>query len=304
MGVAGAPGRLEADPDIGAGPGPGRSERLYLGLLRVYPPRFRAHYEDEMVILFIDQLRDARTASGRSGVTGTWVRALLDLGSSALAEHLRKERTVAQSLATFEPTRAMRLLGFVGLVGGILLLWAFISWNPFETRPVNMIRLITFSLGGAAVAVAFYRRQALVARSLTLVATGAVVFSGVWAASWIVLALWVQSPFSGTFGTLGFWSGGAFWLSAAVYGAAMLKIGAAWHGMPRWLGVATRVGAIALLGSVFAWTGDDRLGLVDSAPYGQMWLTIALTGVFLTGTGWVLLGAVLVLGNRGVHRTT
>lgn len=304
MGVTDAPGRFGSDPGFGSEPRLGRSVRIYAGLLRAYPPQFRARYEDEMVVLFGDQLRDARAANGAGGMTITWIRTVLDLASSALEEHLRKDRTMAQSLATFEPTRTMRLLGLVGLVGGILLLLAFISFNPFETRAANTIRLITFALGGAAVAVAFYRRQALVARSLALVTSGAVVFSGVCYATWIVLALSVQSPFSGTFGALNFWSSGALWLSAAVYGAAMLKIGAAWQGMPRWLGVAARLGAIALLGSSFAWAGDDRLGLVDSEQYGQMWSTIAMTGVFLNGTGWVILGAVLALGNRGARRSS
>lgn len=197
----------------------------------------------------------------------------------------------------------MRLLGLVGLAGGILLLWAFISFEPFETRAANMARLITFALGGAAVAIAFYRRQARVARSLAFVTAGAVVVSGVAYATWVVLALWVESPFSGTFGALNFWSNVALWLTAAVYGAAMLQIGSAWQGMPRWLGVATRLGAIALLGSSFAWTGDDRLGLVDSEQYGQMWSKIALTGVFLSGAGWAILGAVLALGNRSARRS-
>jgi hypothetical protein len=304
VGIASAPGRFGIDPDFDSEPRVGRSERVYAGLLRAYPAQFRVRYEDEMVVLFGDLLREARAADGAGGIAITWIRTVLDLASSALGEHLRKDQAMAQSLTTFEPTRTMRLLGLVGLVGGILLLWAFISFNPFETRSANMLRLITFAIGGAAVAVAFYRRQALVARSLALVTTGAVVFSGVWYATWIVLALWVQSPFSGTLGALNFWSNGALWVSAAVYGAAMLKMGAAWQGMPRWLGVATRLGAIALLGSSFAWVGDDRLGLVDSEQYGQMWSTIAMTGVFLNGTGWVILGAVLALGNRGARHSS
>jgi hypothetical protein len=114
---------------------------------------------------------------------------------------------------------------------------------------------------------------------------------------------WTQSPFSGPFGAFTFWSSAALWLTAAVYGAAMLKIGAAWQGMPRWLAVATRLGAVALLGSSVAWLGDDRLGLVGSEPYGELWSAIALIGVFLNGAGWVILGAVLALGNRGARRS-
>ncbi len=303
VGVARAPGHIEADGGRAPEARAGRSERVFAGLLRAYPRQFRARYADEMTVLFGDQLRDARVANGTPGITVLWIRTVLDLATNALGEHLSEDGTVAQSLATFEPTRTMRLLGLAGLAGGILLLWAFLSFNPFETQAANMIRLITFALGGAAVAIAFHGRQARVARSLALVTTGAVVFSAVAYVTCLVLALWVESPFSGTFGAINFWSNGALWLSAAVYGAAMLRIGAAWQGMPRWRGVATRLGAIALLGSSVAWTGDDRLGLVDSEPYGEVWSTIALTGVFLNGLGWVLLGGVLALGNRSARRS-
>ncbi|MSP57216.1 MAG: hypothetical protein EXR69_16715, partial [Myxococcales bacterium] len=115
-----------------------------------------------MVVLFGDQLRDAHVTNAVGSAT-LWFRALIDLASNALGERIRKERTMAQSLATFEPTRTMRLLGLVGLTGGILLLGAFVSFNPFEERAANMIRLVTFALGSAAVTLAFYDRQARVA---------------------------------------------------------------------------------------------------------------------------------------------
>jgi hypothetical protein len=299
---AGAPGRIGTEQSQGPMRRFGRSERVYSGLIRAYPARFRARYEDELLVLFRDQLRDARTADRAGGIAIFWIQTVRDLASSALGERLRKDRTMAQSLTAFEPTRTMRLLGLIGLVGGLLLLWAFVSWEPFATLEANTIRLLTFCLGGAAVAGAFYRRQAGVARSLTLATTGAVVVSGLIYAILLVLGQWVESPFSGTFGTINFWSGAALWLTAAAYGAAMLKIGAAWQGMTRWLGIATRLGAIALLGSTFAWAGDDRLGLVDSEQFGQLWSKIALTGVFLNGTGWVILGSVLAFGNTSSRR--
>ena len=303
MGVAQAPGRFGTDPgliDPGfEAPRLGRSERLYAGLLRAYPAPFRARYAEEMVLLFGDQLRDARAARGSGGITTTWFRTLVDLASSAVGEHLRKDRTMATSLATFAPTRSMRWLGLVGLVGGVLLLWAFISFNPFETRAANMVRLITFALGQAAIALAFYRRLSLASPRLALATTGLVVFGGVGYALWVFVALWVPSPFSGTFGALNFFGSGLLWLSAALFGFALLKTGAASKGMPSRLALAARLGAVALLGSSFAWIGDDRLGLVDSEPYGQLFGAIAMFGVFLNGLGWVTLGSVLVLGGRG-----
>lgn len=301
MGVAQAPGRFGSDRGLDAGPAASRSERVYAGLLRAYPAPFRTRYRDEMVLLFGDQLRDARASRGSGGVATTWFRTLLDLVSSAAGEHLRKDRTMAQSLATFEPTRSMRWLGLIGLAGGVLLVWAFISFNPFETRAANMIRLITFALGQAAIALAFHRRQAVLAPRLALVTTALTVFAGVFYALWLVLALSVPSPFSGAFGALNFFGGGVLWLSAVAYGGAMLRIGAVWRGMPRWLGLAARFGALLLIGSAFAWLGDDRLGLVDSEPYGELIGTIAMFGVLLNGLGWITLGSVLVFGNRAAR---
>lgn len=269
------------------------SLRVYSRLLRVYPAEFRLRYAAEMLQLFADQLGDARRRRG-GAVAVTWIRALADLASSALSEHLRRNRTVAQSLTPFEPTRAMRWLGLIGLVGGALLLAAFVTFAPFETRAANMARLITFALAGPAVAIAYYRRQASAAPAMALVAAGAVVLSGISYAAWLVAALWIPSPFSGPFGALNMFANGALWLSATVYGAVMLKIGRAWQSMPRGIAMATRLGAIALVGSGLALLGDDRLGLVDSDPFGPFWSAIAMIGLFLNGAGWVLLGGVLV----------
>jgi hypothetical protein len=85
------------------------------------------------------------------------------------------------------------------------------------------------------------------------------------------------------------------WVSAGLYGLSMLWIRAAWQAMARLPSLANRLGSVALVGSLVAWLGDDRLGLTRSEQ-GALWSTIALGGVFLCGTGWVVLGAVLVSG--------
>lgn len=302
MGVVDAPGRVAVDPDTGSAHWPGWGERIYARFLRAYPRAFRARYADEMAILFGDQLREARRTNRRGAMASIWIRTGLDIGSSALGEHLRRDRDMAHSPATFEPTRTMRLLDLLGLLGGVLLLWAFISFNPFEARAANMVRLILFALGGAAIAIAFHGRQAPVAHRLATAAAGAVVVSGVAYATLTVLGLWVAAPFSGAFGTVQFWTNWSLWISAAVYGATMLRIGAAWRGMSRSRALAARIGAIALLGGGVARLGDDRLGLVDSATYGQTVSAVAIAGVALVGLGWVILGAVRAVGARGATR--
>ena len=298
MGVAQAPGRLGTDPGLDAGPGAGRSERVYAGLLRAYPGPFRARYGDEMVLLFGDQLRDARTARGTGGVATTWFRTVWDLASSALGEHLRGDRTMAQSLATFAPTRSMRLLGLLAVVGGVVLLWAFAAWNPFADWAANTVRLVLFWLGGMAAALAFRARLAAASPRLARVATAAVVLAGAWNVLWLVLALDRDNPFYGRFGIVGFWASFAGWIAASAYGAVLL-VRAGWRGMTRWPALATRLAALVLLvGGVVGTFGMDRLGLVRSEPFGNLFGSLGALGVGAVGLGWLLLGTVLVLTGR------
>lgn len=277
---------------------PGASERAYARLIRVYPAAFRERYREEMVRLFADQLRDARIGRSAGGVLVTWIRTLADLASSAVAEHLRKDRTVAQSLATFEPTRSMRWLGAIAVVGGVLLLWAFVSWNPFGDPDVNAIRLALFWLAGIAVALALGGRQSVAGARLARAATSLILLTGAWNIAWIILSIGRDAPFSGAFGYLGFWASFLGWLSASLYGAVSLRRAVS-HGMPRWSRVATKVAAIALLaGGIVGTFGMDRLGLTRSEPYGELFSTLGALGVGAVGLGWLLLGGVLILGGR------
>jgi hypothetical protein len=284
-------------------PGQGRSgslgSRVYGGLLHVYPTEFRRRYGSDMALLFSDQLRDARRPSGRAGV---WLRGLADIASSAIGEHLRKDRIVAQSLATFAPTRSMRLAGVVAVVGGLLLLWAFLSWNPFVDGHVNAVRLALFWSAGVAIALAYHGRQAAVRPLLARTATGAVVLFGAWNVLWVVLAWDRDSPFSGDFGLLGFVASFLGWLAASFYGAATLAISAAWRGMDRWAATVTRLAAALLaVAGVVATFGMDRIGLTRSEPYGELFGTLGALGVGGVGLAWMALGLVLVVGGRRAH---
>jgi hypothetical protein len=278
-------------------------ERLFRALLRLYPDRFRLAWADDMTQLFRDQLRDARRGRSGRGVARTWLSTFADVTSSAIEERLAGKRAVGHSLEPFEPSRSMRLLGAFGALGAILLLWAFITFNPFASPPANTIRLVAFSLGGPAIALALYRRQSRAAPALILAATAFVVIAGLWYAAWVILAESVPNPFSPAkpFGVLSILAGIALWTSAAAYGAAVLRTGVLWRSMSRWAAVAARAGAIILLGSAVAWIGDDRFGLVNSATFGWAARTVALAGVAANGLGWLLLGGVLVLGGRRVR---
>lgn len=295
-----ASGRYGAD-GLGGPRRPTASDRVYGGLLRVYPRDFRVRYGDEMVVLFGDQLRDARSAGTNRAVAATWLRTLIDLARSAVGEHLRRDRTVAQSLATFETTPTMRLLGLLAIVGGLVLVGVFF-WAGLFVGPLNTIRLVLFALAGVAVALAFHRQQSAVAPRLATVATAAVVLAGMWYLTSNIVALnWPRSSV-GVGGLLYSLSSLSLWLSAGLYGAISLRTGAAGRGMRRWIAAIGRMAALVLaIGGPLAALGDDRWGLTDNEALGDLLVQATLLGVFLTGTGWGLLGAVLAFGGRSAE---
>ena len=69
----------------------GPSERVYAGLIQLYPAAFRERYREEMVRLFADQLRDARAGRGFGGVVMTWLRTLAS-SRSIHSKHCRRRR--------------------------------------------------------------------------------------------------------------------------------------------------------------------------------------------------------------------
>jgi hypothetical protein len=58
-------------------------------LLLAYPKEFRDAYGAQMLQVFRDQCRAERRRSGALGLVGLWVRTLLDLGATAIAERSR-----------------------------------------------------------------------------------------------------------------------------------------------------------------------------------------------------------------------
>jgi hypothetical protein len=247
-------------------------ERVYRGLLKLYPSEFRRRFGDDMVQLFDDELRDAHTGSAAGGTTGAWLRVLGDVAMTASTEHLRRNRTVAHSLASTPPLQA-RALGVAGIIGGLVLLAAFVITIPAE---LNTVRIVLFNVGSIAIVVAVHRRQA--ARGATLALIGAVpaVLANAWYAVMVLLAIGRSEPvFAGDFGLIFFWAGVAMHLSDAWFGFVTLRIGA-----------VSRVGAGAVaIGALLSLTGMDRIGLTDTI-FGQL----SQVGIAMVGVGWILLG--------------
>ena len=266
----------------------GASGRVYARLLQLYPRAFRDRYQAQMVQLFTDQLRDARSTSGARGVAAAWLRGVIDLASSAMAEQFRRDRTVAQSLATFQPTLPMRLLGVIGMSGALVLLAPFVALAPFEDFKTNLVRLAWFGSAGAAIALGYYPRLAVDKPRLAFVVTAMLAALGALYVGVAVAELDIAGGFKGPLGVHMLSANGPLWITGAMFGGIVLWIGSARRGLAPWADVAARIGAVALLLSAVAVLGDD-----------PALAAVALSGVFLHGVGWLLLGSVLLIGNRG-----
>ena len=253
----------------------GGHERVYRGLLRLYPADYRERYSDQMVQLFADQVRD--DGAGRS-----WLRAMGDLPGSAISEHLRRNRTMAQSL-TLAPTPAGRLLGLLGAIGGAFLLLGFINLDAWSPELFNL-RLLAFDLGAIAVGLAAFPRHARVSRSLALASSLPVIVAN---AAYTLFTLKGENQPIDVF----ILTAAAMWLSDAWFGLITLR-----------LGVLSRWSALALLvGSVAAFAGMGNFGL---APEGSLAEKIILTGVVVQGVAWVVLGLEIALRRRPAPTAT
>ena len=262
-----------------------RQQRIYRGLLRFYPTEFRARFSDEMVQLFGDQLRDVRTGGVPAGAARTWLRTLGDLAVTAASERLRRDRTVAHSLAT-SPSTSSRVLGLVGVLGGVVLLAAFVV----DIAPdLNALRLVLFNAGAMAIVVAVHRRQASAAPRLALLAAVPAFVANAWYLVMVLLAVGRPQPPLGDsdFRLVWFFAGAAMWLTDAAFGLVTLR-----------LGVVARWAALALaIGSVLAFTGMDRLELT-SPGNPTIFGPLSLVGIALNGIGWIVLGLDVAMRRR------
>ena len=196
---------------------------------------------------------------------------------------------MTQPLAT-SPTASNRALGLAGILGGAVLLAAFVV----DIEPdLNNARLILFNIGAIAVVLAVHRGQVAAAPTLARSVAGAALLANAWYLTMVVLAIGRPNPFAGDFGLVFFWAAIAMWLTDAAFGIVALR-----------LGLVTRWGAIALaIGSALAVTGIDRLALTSPANP-TIFGPLSLIGIALNGLGLILLGLdVATRGRRGVTTT-
>lgn len=179
------------------------------------------------------------------------------------------------------PSAAVRVAGWLGLLGGAALLAAFAIEIP---HALNGVRLVLFFGGAIAVGAAIYPWLAVRARAVARPAVGFVVVANAWGLAMTLVSIAFAIPVGpGTFGVLFFWAGLAWWLADALFGLVAVRIG----GWPR-------LGALVLsVGSILALTGMDRLELTTRANP-TIFLPLSLIGIALNGMGWIVLGVWLI----------
>ena len=179
-----------------------------------------------------------------------------------------------------------RILGTAGILGGAVLLAAFVLDIPGS---VNVLRLGLFNLGAIAVVVAVHRRQARPGSALDRLVATAAVFANGWYLVMVLLSVGRPMPPEPDpdFRLVMFYAGLSMWLADSAFGFVTLRH----RGVLRW-------GALALaVGSLLAILGMDRLELTSPANPTIVG-AVALIGVAMNGIGWILLGATIVGGRR------
>jgi predicted permease len=139
------------------------SERIYAALMHVYPRVFRDQYGDEMLDYFRDRSRDERERAGSRGVARLWSRAVFDLASTALHEHVvaaRATRNVPPS--PNGDTMLQSLIQDLRFTGRML------RKSPVLTA----VAVVIIALGTGAVSTIFSVTNAIVLRPLPAVADG------------------------------------------------------------------------------------------------------------------------------------
>lgn len=254
------------------------SLRIYRRLIGLYPAAFRARYEDELVTLFADQLRDARASGGGARSMAVWARMLVDLVATASSEHGRRDRTMGHALD--QPSMMNRALGITGILGGFLLMAAIIPGIPWGWLVFNL-RLAVFESGAIAIIVAVYRLTPDRWRSPSLLVAVPAILANAWHLVMSVTFVTRPQPPEADpeFRPWYALAATALWIGTALYGLMSLR-----------LGVVSRWGSLALAGgATLAVTGVSGLGFTTGAN-AEFIANLTVAGIVLVGIGWMILG--------------
>jgi hypothetical protein len=186
------------------------------------------------------------------------------------------------------PPTLIPLLGWLGVVGGLALVLAFVPGLPWNGDVFNL-RLVAFNAGAIAIALATQLR-ATATIPPALVGTVPVIAANMaYLAMVIRLVAQPGEPGPGDYGP---------WFDVAT---TLLWLGDAWFGIVvAWFIPGNRsAGAVLAVGSVLAWNGPSRLGLV-SGDVASIVAVLSLLGILMSGIAWMGLGFDLVRRRRAV----
>jgi len=208
------------------------SERAYAALIHLFPREFRRDFGNDMLEYFRDRWHDEYTRAGWRGAAVLWIRALLDVTTTAVHEHIIAARRMPRRLPSTQGDQMLQALAYDLRFSGRML-----RRNPVITT----VAVIIIALGTGAVSTIFSIANAIVLRPLP----------GVQRASDLVVVERMKP------------SGGTMTASYPYYrhvstNARTVNL-AAWSAIP--LTVSTGGAAVAPLGNIVSGNYFDVLGV-------------------------------------------
>lgn len=196
----------------------------------------------------------------------------------AIPGHLGSDRGIADSGE--QPSSGTRVAGILGIIGGLVLISAWVPHVPWTWELFNL-RLVLFTAGAMAVALAIHRRRDARFARASGIAAAAVIGANAWYLAMVILSIGrpVFPEPDPLFRQVFFFAATALWLSDAAFGLVSLRLGA----------VSRSAAAALMVGSILAFSGVDRLELVTGS-LAALFIPLSQIGIALNGLAWIALG--------------